>query len=244
MSDTVKAALITATLALIGVIIKGFFDISISNSEHYPELTRIAASKATELAPIPAGYVLYDDFTEPATLQKNWQMEDRSGLCQTFQIENGSLVFECTNQTSKNLQASLHINTTYKTVNGLASWVRIDQSGGPFQLATGWKCSDGTERAYHLSLSEKVVEAVLYYPLEGWRNVLLANLPVTAGIAHRLQIETAQNDVQFLVDGKVLSLQANTDFQPCLVITSLALDFFIWPDNAIQGQVENFSLKP
>jgi hypothetical protein len=266
MSDAVKA-IIGASAVILAAIIAGLFAMRGQNINQNIESTKIAfemtksvqratpfetptlppAPTPTGLSSVANGYILYDDFIDPATLQKNWQVVDGSGLCKTFKVENSNLVFECTNQGSQDQQASLQINTFYKTTNGVAIRVRIDQSGGHFQLATGWKCSDGTQRAYHMTLSEKAAEAVLYYPLDPvqpWKPVLLAKPPVTAGEAHLLQIETTQDNIQFLLNGKILPINASTDFQPCLTITSISLDFFVWPGNTIRGQAESFSLKP
>jgi hypothetical protein len=204
------------------------------------------SSTATDNPIVPNGYILYDDFTDLSTLEKHWWFEDSHKLCTTFTVENGKLTFDCVNSETTDLPASLRIVTPYTTVHGIAALVKIDQSGGPFQLASGWKCTDGTERAYNMSLSDKYVEIYLYYPQEDWRNVLLTDPEFAVpGRAHLLQIESIPGNVQFIIDGKILPLKVSTDFAPCLQMRNISLDFMIWKDNnRLKGQVDTVSIKP
>lgn len=270
----VIVAIITGIFGLIGIIIKGIFDIIVAGTTPLPPTPQVVNATMTvsptlppaatqsltqipTLTPIPTtplaaieqpiiqnGYAVYDDFSNPSTLQGKWWFEDSHKLCNTFTVENGELNFDCVNSGTADLGASLM--TTTSTIHGAAILVKVNQSGGPFQLASKWKCDDGTERNYHMALSERSAEVYLYYPLEDWRAVQLTDPePVAPERAHLLQIEAVPGNVQFLVDGKVIHLKAGTDFAPCLQMRNISLDFMIWKDNnRLKGQVDFFSIKP
>lgn len=194
---------------------------------------------------LPAGYILYDDFNTENSLDDNWQVDDSKRIC-NLTVRNGSLFFDCQNKTKNDLNAAIQPNKLFATISGVAARVTVTETGGPFQLTTGWKCSSGTpERAYHLALSTNQATASEFYPQEDWRENPLGTISVTAGQPHLLQIEASLGGVAFLVDGRTILLSTAPDFPSCLNLNNWGFSFFVWKDNnSIRGEIDMAGFKP
>lgn len=206
-----------------------------------PEETEAIAALTLAL---PAGHVLYDDFSSPDSFASWWWVNDEFGMCD-FTTVQGSLTFACENAADADRGATLHPNLPAQQLLGVATALQVTRTGGPMQLSTNWinTSTGATERAYQLLLQPQMVEAVECFPEEGWRCELLYRGPVSAGEAHVVQIEHQPDGLAFLVDGQPLSLTTQPAWSDSFVMRDWNLPFWLWPEHGIEGQLDWISSR-
>ncbi|MBN1965764.1 MAG: hypothetical protein JW910_14020 [Anaerolineae bacterium] len=214
----------------------------ISSEAHSSPQEPCPADSTGEESTLLPGYLPYDDFSSGAVLSSRWSLNDEYGLCDLV-VQDGRLVFDCTNHNAEDVGASLHNTTDSLGTTGVIALVRVERSGGPFQLATQWRDPSGVapQRTYHLQLGVDYAEAVEFFPddpVEPWRAVILGQMPVMPGEAHLLQIEHTTGGINFLVDGQPLPLDMAPEWVESFVMVDWGIPFFVWPEHSIQGWID------
>ncbi len=194
---------------------------------------------AIKPATASAGWNLCDDFTASNALDTNWHLNDAKQLCK-LNVKAGQLSFDCNNNTAEDLGAALQPSRFSKGTTGVAATVKVEKTGGPFQLSTRWICPEsGLERAYHLELDTNVARATELYPQQGWRLVELGKISVAPDQPHVLQIERTRDSIKFLVDTQPLPLAIVPELSDCFSMSDWSFDFVVWKDgNSLKGQIE------
>jgi len=101
--------------------------------------------------------------------------------------------------------------------------VKSPDARSRLDLGVNFTGSDGItlNRAYFMDLYKDKVILTEYFPQEGWRDETLAEVPISSGQMHVLQIEHEAGTVNFYIDGNLVSL----DRQPSLPDGSLWRDW-------------------
>jgi hypothetical protein len=192
------------------------------------------------------GWRLYDDFAEPSTFPENWWEDDRDGIC-SFEPHKTYLRFDCTNNTTKDLQADLQPRRSPDNVTGVAATVRVNQSGGPLQLVTNWLDETDTPRwAYHLEAGVDTAQALRYDIETGeWKNQkLLGETLIERGVSHVLHIEQTGGRLVFCVDGQQIAADRPPSHSSPLKLNYWSFTYYVWQDrNSQRGQIERVDLK-
>jgi hypothetical protein len=235
----------SATLAQVETAIPTTTEVVPSTSTAEPSVVSPTQTTEPFSKGLPTGYVMYEDFNTENAFNNNWSMEDPKRIC-TLTLRDGSLFFDCQNKTKNDLMVSLLPSKQFAALSGVAALVTVRDVFGPYQLTTEWKCAAETpERAYHLRLVTNNVEALEFYPLEGWRSNSLGTIAVSPNLPHQLQIEATGGQLSFQVDGKDLPLTTAPDFDACLTLDNWAMDFpVLKDDHRNQGQVDWVGIKP